>query len=67
MLSDLQKDIYNYIKFYVINKTFPPSIREIAKFLNISTWMARQNLIELEKFKWIIIYKNKSRGIKILK
>ncbi|AEX86322.1 SOS response transcriptional repressor, RecA-mediated autopeptidase [Marinitoga piezophila KA3] len=66
-LTEKQKRIYEYINFYINVKGYPPSMREIAEYLNLkSVSTVYSQLKSLEK-KGYIELSGKSRGINILK
>lgn len=67
MLTNRQKEALTFIKKYIANKGFPPSIREIGAGLKLnSSATAFVHVKNLEDKGYIKIGKNKSRNIELL-
>jgi len=67
-LTERQKVVLEYIIDYIERNEYPPTFREIAKALNItSTKGVTDHLIVLEKKGYISRNTNQSRAIRILK
>ncbi|NQT30282.1 MAG: transcriptional repressor LexA [Candidatus Saganbacteria bacterium] len=66
MLNQKQKEIFEYIKSYVGERGFPPSIREVCKAAGFSSPRAGQKYLESLEEQGYIQRENKPRGIKLL-
>jgi len=66
MLNDKQQEIFDYVKDYVENKGFPPSIREVCKAAGFTSPRAGQKYLEALEAQGYIQRENKPRGIKLL-
>lgn len=66
MLTDKQKNVYEFIKQQVGQVGFPPSVREIAQAFSISTRAAYDHLRAIEKKGYIRRDPMKPRAIKII-
>ena len=66
MLNQKQKEIFEYIKSYINDKGFPPSIREVCKAAGFSSPRAGQKYLESLEERGYIQRENKPRGIKLL-
>ena len=65
-LSDRQKHILQFIKHFLDDKNFPPSIREIGQAVGItSTSVVKYNLNKLERDELIVREKEVSRGLSL--
>lgn len=61
------KDLFEYIKDFINEKKYPPSVREMAKFLDIkSTSTIHYYLNKLEEYNLIKRDTNKNRAIEIV-
>jgi repressor LexA len=66
-LSSRQKDIMAFIREFIAENGYPPSIREIGEAVNISsTSVVNYNLKVLEKKAFIARDRTVSRGIRLL-
>ena len=65
-LNQTQKLILDFIKNYIDDRGFPPSIREICKAAGFSSPRAGQKYLESLEEKGYIQRENKPRGIKIM-
>lgn len=66
-ISTKQSEILEYLKIQVINKGYPPSVREICKAVNLkSTSTVHAHLNQLEKNGFIKKDPTKPRAIEIL-
>ena len=66
MLNDKQQQIFDYVKTYVEDKGFPPSIREVCKAAGFSSPRAGQKYLQALEAQGYIQRENKPRGIKLL-
>jgi len=67
-LTDRQNDILTFIKDFVKENGFPPTLREIGKKFQISsTFGVKRHLDALEKKKYLIVESNASRGICVIR
>ncbi len=64
-LSERQKEVLEFIKGFIREKGYPPTIREIGSHFGFSWIRARQYLHILEKKGFIKEVRNTSRGIVI--
>lgn len=65
-LNQKQQEIFDYIKRYVDERGFPPSIREVCKAAGFSSPRAGQKYLESLEEQGYIQRENKPRGIKLL-
>ncbi|HUX52237.1 MAG TPA: transcriptional repressor LexA [Spirochaetia bacterium] len=61
-----QREVLQYIKSYVANHKFPPTIREISERFAISVKGAYDHVKALEKKSYIRSNNNRSRSIEVL-
>ena len=67
-LTDRQNEILIFIKEFLAENGFPPTLREIGKKFQISsTFGVKRHLIALEKKGYLKVESNASRGIAITK
>ena len=66
MLTDKQKNVYEFIKQQVVQAGYPPSVREIAQAFSISTRAAYDHLRAIEKKGYIRRDPMKPRAIEII-
>jgi len=67
-LTDRQNEILVFIKEFLAENGFPPTLREIGKKFQISsTFGVKRHLIALEKKGYLKVESNASRGIAITK
>jgi repressor LexA len=66
-LTNRQKDVLNYVKSYIVEHGYPPTVREIGKALNISSPATiHAHLKNLEKKGIIRKDNSKNRAIELL-
>lgn len=66
-ISDKQNEILEYIKREILNKGYPPTVREICEAVNLkSTSSVFSHLAALEKNGYIIRDESKPRAIEIV-
>jgi len=66
-ISAKQQEILDYIKAEIVNKGYPPSVREICEAVNLkSTSTVFAHLEKLEKNGYILRNSSKTRAIEIL-
>ena len=66
-LTESQKDTLRYIKGYIIDVGYSPSIRDIAQSAGVSSKAIHDRLIALEKKGYISRAERVPRSIRILK
>ncbi|MFA4844610.1 MAG: transcriptional repressor LexA [Candidatus Margulisiibacteriota bacterium] len=66
MLNQKQQEIFNYVRQYIDDRGFPPSIREVCKAAGFSSPRAGQKYLEALEQQGYIQRENKPRGIKLL-
>jgi repressor LexA len=67
-LTDRQNEILIFIKEYVAENGYPPTLREIGKRFQISsTFGVKRHLDALEKKGYVIVESNASRGICVIR
>jgi repressor LexA len=66
VLNQKQKEVYEYVKQYIEERGFPPSIREVCKAAGFSSPRAGQKYLESLEEEGYIQRENKPRGIKLL-
>ena len=65
-LTKRQREVYNYLNSYIREHKYPPTIREIAAFFEISVKGAYDHIKALEKKGRIKCNFNRSRAIEVL-
>ncbi len=65
MLKEKQQKVLDFIKDFILQNGFPPSIREICRAFNFASPRAGQRYLEILEEKGFIQRGGKSRGIKI--
>ena len=66
-LTERQNEILNFIKDYLRENGFPPTLREIgSRFQISSTFGVKRHLDALEKKGYLVIERKASRGIRII-
>ena len=65
-LTVRQKKVLDYIKEYIEEEKYPPTIREIADYLGISVKGSYDHVKALEKKSYIKCRGNRSRAIEVL-
>jgi hypothetical protein len=65
-LTEKQNSVFNYIKLFMNNNSFPPTVREIGDNFNITAKGAYDYLKAIENKGHIEIIPKISRGIKVL-
>jgi len=66
ILNQKQQEVFNYIKSYIGDRGFPPSIREVCSAVGFSSPRAGQKYLEALEEQGYIQRENKPRGIKLL-
>ncbi len=66
MLTNRQTEVLNFLKKYRRENSYPPTIREISTFFNISVKGAYDHIKALEKKGFIACRNKSSRAIEIL-
>jgi repressor LexA len=67
-MTDRQAEIYQYLRDFVSERGFPPTLREICKHFGwTSTNAAAEHLRAIEKQQLIRIHERQARGIQILR
>ncbi len=67
-LTDRQEDILNFIKEFLLEYGYPPTLRQIGKQFSItSTFGVKRHLDALEKKGYLNVESNASRGISIIR
>mgnify|MGYP002777226488 FL=1 len=65
-LTDRQREVLDFIERYHGERSYPPTIREIAEFFRISVKGAYDHLKALEKKGYMRLGENRSRSIELL-
>ena len=66
-ISAKQQEILEYIKSEIVNRGYPPTVRDICNAVNLkSTSSVHSHLATLEREGYIIRYKTKPRAIEIV-
>jgi len=65
-ITKRQSEILNYIKSFIADRKFPPTIREISDAFSISVKGAYDHVKALEKKRFIHLDNNRSRTIEVL-
>ena len=66
MLSDKQQKVLDYVKGYIAQKGFPPSVREICRAFKFASPRAGQKYLEALEAAGYIAREKVSRGIRVL-
>lgn len=66
ILNQKQQEVFQYIKKYINERGFPPSIREVCKAAGFSSPRAGQKYLEALEEQGYIQRENTPRGIKLL-
>jgi repressor LexA len=65
-LTSRQREVFNFVRSFVRERSYPPSVREIAKHFNIYPRAAFDHLKALEKKGYLKRRTSMSRGLEIL-
>ncbi|MBR5965712.1 MAG: transcriptional repressor LexA [Treponema sp.] len=65
-ITQVQKDVLNYIADFIDENAFPPTVREISDHFGKSIRAVQDNLVALQKKGFITLAQKKSRSIRIL-
>jgi len=66
ILNQKQQEVFDYVKKYIDDRGFPPSIREVCRAAGFSSPRAGQKYLEALEAQGYIQRENKPRGIKLL-
>ena len=66
-LSNRQHEILDFICSFIIERSFPPTIREIADEFGFTEKAAHDHVLTLERKKYIATQPLRPRSIKVLK
>jgi len=66
ILNQKQQEVFDYVKKYIDDRGFPPSIREVCKAAGFASPRAGQKYLEALEAQGYIQRENKPRGIKLL-
>ena len=65
-ITQVQKDVLNYIADFIDENAFPPTVCEISDHFGKSIRAVQDNLVALQKKGFITLAQKKSRSIRIL-
>ena len=65
-ITQVQKDVLNYIADFIDENAFPPTVREISDHFGKSIRAVQDNLVALQKKGFITLAQKRSRSIRIL-
>ncbi|MBO7124203.1 MAG: repressor LexA [Treponema sp.] len=65
-ITQVQKDVLNYIADFIDENAYPPTVREISDHFEKSIRAVQDNLVALQKKGFISLVQKKSRSIRIL-
>ncbi len=65
-ITQVQRDVLNYIAEFIDENAYPPTVREISDHFGKSIRAVQDNLIALQKKGYISLVQKKSRSIRIL-
>jgi len=65
-LTSRQKEVFDFIRNYIDRHSFPPTIREVASYFEVSVRGAYDHVKALEKKGWINGNRNRSRALEIV-
>ncbi len=65
-ITQIQRDVLNYIAQFIDENSYPPTVREISEHFGKSIRAVQDNMTALQKKGYISLVQKKSRSIKIL-
>jgi len=65
-ITQVQKNVLNYIADFIDENAYPPTVREISDHFGKSIRAVQDNLVALQKKGYISLVQKKSRSIRIL-
>ena len=65
-ITQVQKNVLNYIADFIDENAYPPTVREISEHFEKSIRAVQDNLVALQKKGYISLVQKKSRSIRIL-
>ncbi len=65
-ITQVQKDVLNYISDFIEENAYPPTVREISDHFGKSIRAVQDNLVALQKKGFITLAQKKSRSIRVL-
>ena len=65
-ITQIQRDVLNYIAQFIDEHAYPPTVREISEHFGKSIRAVQDNMTALQKKGYISLVQKKSRSIKIL-
>ncbi len=65
-LTEKQENVLNFIRSYSKENACPPTVREVATYLNVSLKAAQDHIAALRKKEYIAPSEKRSRSLKIL-
>lgn len=65
-ITQVQKNVLNYIADFIEENSYPPTVREISEHFEKSIRAVQDNLVALQKKGFISLTQRKSRSIRIL-
>ncbi len=65
-ITQVQKNVLNYIADFIDENAYPPTVREISDHFEKSIRAVQDNLVALQKKGFISLVQKKSRSIRIL-
>ena len=65
-ITEVQKNVLNYIADFIDENAYPPTVREISDYFGKSIRAVQDNLVALQKKGFISLVQKKSRSIRIL-
>ena len=65
-ITQVQKDVLNYIADFIDENGFPPTVREVSEHFEKSIRAVQDNMVALQKKGYISLAQKKSRSIRVL-
>ena len=65
-ITQVQKNVLNYIADFIDENAYPPTVREVSDHFGKSIRAVQDNLVALQKKGYISLVQKKSRSIRIL-
>ncbi|MCH5283156.1 MAG: repressor LexA [Treponema sp.] len=65
-ITQVQKNVLDYISKFIDENSYPPTVREISEHFGKSIRAVQDNMMALQKKGYISLVRKKSRSIKIL-
>ncbi len=65
-ITQVQRDVLNYIADFIDENAYPPTVREVSEHFGKSIRAVQDNMVALQKKGYISLAQKKSRSIRVL-